>query len=110
MARLEDAKVTFTDYIVTRFVSHPEHRKQPYPLLELNFTRQWVPEGEWRFRVWPIPSDRARRIRALVNEQLLPRMRLWLESHDEPAPNATRPILYFVSYYNEGEDRIEYER
>lgn len=109
MAHLDGARVRFSDYIVTRFVSDPKHRSQPYPLVSLEFTRQWNPDGEWTFRVYPIPSERAPRIRALVNEQLLPRLRKWLEEHDEPAPNATRPRLRFASYYNEHEDHLQYD-
>src|SRR5437764_302622 len=97
MELLQHAKLTFTDYIVTRFVSDPKHRQQPYPLVEVYFTRQWKPEGEWEFRVWPIPYDCTSRVRALVNEELLSHLRGWLQKQHEPGPNATRATLSFVA-------------
>jgi hypothetical protein len=106
---LNGAEVTFRDYIVTRFVSDPKHRQQPYPVLEVEFTRQWNPDGQWRFHVWAVPYGCAPRIRELVTAELLPRLRTWFQNHHEPEPNATRPRLSFISHYNEGRGCIEYD-
>jgi hypothetical protein len=106
---LQDAEVMFHDYIVTRFVSDPKHRQQPYPLLTAEFTRLWKPEGEWRFGVWAVPFDCAPLVRKLVSAELLPRLRAWLEGHTQLDPHSTRPRLSFVAHFNEGEGHIEYD-
>ena len=39
LPHLASATIRFSDYIVTRFISDPKHRGQPYPVLELEFAR-----------------------------------------------------------------------
>lgn len=107
--RAAAATVRYSDYNVTWFVSNPVSRQRPYRILEVSFTRQGAPEGEWSIRVRPVPAERATRVRALVNDEVLSRLRRWLERTPEPAANSTLPMISFVCAYNELEDTLEYD-
>jgi hypothetical protein len=107
--RAASATLHYSDYNVTWIVSNPASRLRPNKIVEVRFTKQWVPEGEWSIRVNPVPAERATRVRALVEEEMLSRLRLWLERTPEPAATATFPTLTFVCSYNEPEDVLEYD-
>lgn len=109
MSFLDGAEVYYSDYNVTWFVSHPQVRARPYGVLEIRFGRSWNPEGEWNVTVRAIPAERAPRVRALVNEELLPRMRQWLQATETPPPGSTRQRPAFLVFYGESDDRLHYE-
>jgi hypothetical protein len=108
-SHLVGAKVHYSDYKVNWLVSQPVVRSRPYQLLEVNFTRQWEPEGEWTVRVRAVPAEHAPRIRKLVEMDVLPRLQRWLVAINIPAPNSTRPVLSFVAFYNELNDELLYD-
>lgn len=106
-SHLIGATVHYSDHNVNWLVSQPVVRTRPHQFLEINFTRQWNPDGAWAVWVRAIPAEHASRIRKLVDTEVLPRLQRWLQAVSIPAPNSTRPVLSFVASYSELNDELQ---
>lgn len=99
-------EATFFDYKVHELASADAARRVVHTVLRVTFYRRRGQEGEWSFLVRPVPAAVAPRVRALVDQQVLPRLKAWLIRTPEPDRRSTRPMLAFTCTFDETKDAL----